>query len=56
MLISKDISKYIQLMPNQFQCHWTHGKALPGWNEYFYLMETDGKAPYLAAWYLIRPH
>ncbi len=43
-------------MPKPVSCHWTNGKALPGWNKYFYLMETDEKALYLAAWYLIRPH
>jgi len=43
-------------MPKPVSCHWTNGKALPGWNKSFYLMETDEKALYLAAWYLIRPH
>jgi hypothetical protein len=42
-------------MPKPVSCHWTNGKALPGRNKYFYLMETDEKALYLAAWYLIRP-
>jgi len=42
-------------MPKPVSCHWTNDKALPGRNKYFYLTETDEKAPYLAAWYLIRP-
>ena len=43
-------------MPKPVSCHWTNGKALPGRNKYFYLMVTDKKALYLAAWYLTRPH
>ena len=43
-----DIFKYFECQ-NQFQCHWTGGEVVPGWNKYFYFMKTDKKPLYLGA-------
>ena len=41
-----DIFKYFECQ-NQFQCHWTDGEVVPGWNKYFLLHENWQKATIL---------
>jgi hypothetical protein len=53
MIMIIDISKYIELVQNQFQCHWVpccFFHPFTKWELAFY----SGKALYLGGWYFIK--